>query len=242
MATTDRKQREVQRRELQLLEVARQMLIAHGYAGLSMDRLAEATEYSKGTIYQHFSTKEDLVMALAAQSMERRESLFERVAHFNGRPRERMQGIGIADELFARLYPHSFRSELIIKMADLEDRCSPERRHALRAHEDRCTGMARGFIADAIKQGDLAPSTPVPSVMFAIMAVAIGTHTITSNFRPLLAQTGVLNPFSALRDSVEVLLDGFGWRPLSSEWDYAGTYQRIAQEIFPDEFPSTGLV
>jgi hypothetical protein len=101
--------------------------------------------------------------------------------------------------------------------------------------------MARGFIEDAIKQGDLAPSTPVPSVMFAIMAMAIGTHTITSNFRPLLAQTGVLNPFSALRDSVEVLLDGFGWRPLSSEWDYAGTYHRLAQEVFADEFQSAGL-
>ena len=56
------------------------MLISQGYAGLSMDRLAEATEYSKGTVYQHFSTKEDLVMALASQTMEQRVSLFERVA------------------------------------------------------------------------------------------------------------------------------------------------------------------
>jgi hypothetical protein len=28
------------------------MLVEHGYAGLSMDRLAEATEYSKGTSYR----------------------------------------------------------------------------------------------------------------------------------------------------------------------------------------------
>ena len=55
MATSARKQREVKERERHLLDVARGMLIAQGYSGLSMDRLAEATEFSKGTIYQHFA-------------------------------------------------------------------------------------------------------------------------------------------------------------------------------------------
>jgi AcrR family transcriptional regulator len=217
------------------------MLIAHGYAGLNMDRLAEATEYSKGTVYLHFSTKEDLVMALASQSLEQRAALFDRVAHFDARPRERMQGVGIADELFAKLYPHSFRSELIIKMAALEDRASPERRALLKAHEDRCAGLVRGFIEDAARVGDLDPSTPVSKVMFAMMSMVIGTHTITSNFCSLLAQTGIVDPFSALRDNIQVLLDGFGWKPLSTEWDYAATYRRITQEVFPDESRCTGL-
>ena len=241
MATTLRKQREVRRRELDLLDVARTMLIAHGYAGLSMDRLAEATEYSKGTIYQHFSTKEDLVMALASQTMERRTSLFERAGRFRGRTRERMQAIGVADEVFARLYPHSFHSELIIKMADLEGRASAGRREALAAQEIRCLDVARGFIDEAMDLGDLPPSTSVSKVMFAIMSMAIGTHTMTSNFRPLLAETGVLDPFAALRDNIQVLLDGFHWKPLSTEWDYARTDDRIAKEVFADEFQSAGL-
>ena len=238
MATTLRKQREVHQRELHLLEVARKMLIAQGYAGLSMDRLAESTEYSKGTVYQHFSTKEDLVMALASQTMERRVSLFERVARFQGRPRERIQALGIADEVFAELYPHSFRSELIIKMADLDGRASPGRRDALRAQESRCAGLARGFVEEAVEIGDLPKDASVPRIMFAIMSMVIGTHTITSNFRSLLAETGVVDPFSSLRENIQVLLDGFGWRPLSTEWDYAATYGRIAKEVFADEFQS----
>jgi AcrR family transcriptional regulator len=48
MGTLTRKQREVRQRERALLGIARKMLIEQGYAGLSMDRLAEATEYSKG--------------------------------------------------------------------------------------------------------------------------------------------------------------------------------------------------
>src|SRR5277367_6090373 len=86
VSTLTRKQREVHQRELMLLDVARKMLVEDGYAGLKLDRLAEATEYSKGTVYQHFSTKEDLVTALALQTMERRTLLFARAAAFKGRP------------------------------------------------------------------------------------------------------------------------------------------------------------
>ncbi|WP_435010715.1 TetR/AcrR family transcriptional regulator [Tundrisphaera lichenicola] len=241
MATSLRKQREVRERELHLLDVARKMLISQGYAGLSMDRLAEATEYSKGTIYQHFSNKEDLVMALASQTMEQRSSLFHRTTRFQGRPREKLEGIAIADELFARLYPHSFRSELIIKMADLEDQASPDRRDSLRTEESHCLGPVLGFIVEAVSNGDLPPSTSVPQIMFAIMTMAIGTHTIVSNFRPIMAEVQVANPFRALRDNIHVLLDGFGWRPLSTEWDYDETYRRIVTEIFADECQSVGL-
>ncbi|SIO55953.1 transcriptional regulator, TetR family [Singulisphaera sp. GP187] len=240
MATTSRKQREVRQRELHLLDVARSMLIAQGYAGLSMDRLAEATEYSKGTIYQHFSTKEDLVMALASQSMEQRLALFERAAHFHGRPRERLLALGIADELFARLYPHAFRSELIIKMANLEERASPERTDALRACESQCTGLVRSFVEEAIAVGELAPTVSFSQVVFAVLTMALGTHTVVANFRPLLTEAQVTDPYSSLRESIQILLDGFGWKPLSSEWDYAETYRRIAQEVFADECQSAG--
>jgi AcrR family transcriptional regulator len=241
MATTLRKQREVKQRELHLLDVGRRMLIEHGYAGLSMDRLAEATEYSKGTIYQHFSTKEDLVTALACQSMEQRASLFDRVARFPGRPRERMEGIGVADELFARLYPQSFRSELIIKMANLEDRASTDRKGVLQAQEGRCLGVPLAILEEAVGVGDLPATVPVSQVMLAVITLAVGTHTIVSNFRPLLDQIRVDDPFSALRANIRVLLDGFGWEPLSTEWDYAESHRRIIREVFADEARTAGL-
>lgn len=77
-ATLSRKQREVQEREGRILELARAMIVQDGYHGLSMDRIAEALEYSKGTIYQHFSCKEEILMALVNQTMERRLDLFRR--------------------------------------------------------------------------------------------------------------------------------------------------------------------
>src|SRR5580692_12527778 len=110
-ATLTRKQREVQGREGRILEVARSMIVHDGYHGLSMDRIAEALEYSKGTIYQHFSCKEDILMALVNQAVECRLDLFRRAAAMRGRTRERMTAIGAAAELFFELYPHHFHIE-----------------------------------------------------------------------------------------------------------------------------------
>ncbi|MBX7259264.1 MAG: TetR/AcrR family transcriptional regulator [Candidatus Hydrogenedentes bacterium] len=46
------------------------MPLKSGYHGLTMGRLAEAAECAKGTVYQHFSCKEDLSVALAADRVQ----------------------------------------------------------------------------------------------------------------------------------------------------------------------------
>jgi hypothetical protein len=44
---------------------------------------------------------------------------------------------------------------------------------------------------------------------------------------------GVGDPRVVLRRMGGRLLDGLGWRPLSSEWDYRATMARIYAEVFP---------
>ena len=50
-----------------IVEAARQTFKAHGVQNTSMDKLAEAAGVSKRTVYNHFKTKEDLVMHLCAE-------------------------------------------------------------------------------------------------------------------------------------------------------------------------------
>ncbi|WP_435018601.1 TetR/AcrR family transcriptional regulator [Tundrisphaera sp. TA3] len=243
MGTTARKQKEVSNREQMLLDVARRMLIEQGFAGLTMDRLAEATEYSKGTIYQHFSTKEDLVAALAVQSCQQRLDLFGRATRFDGVPRARLMGLLVADELFAKLHPHHFRSEMVIRMADLDDRASAARRDALGDMEGRCLDLVTGLVRDAIAGGDLSLQPPQrpEGVSFALVSLALGTQIVLLNFDSLVERLGIDEPFAAMGRSLIALLDGLGWRPLSSEFDYAGARGRIIREVFADECRAAGI-
>jgi AcrR family transcriptional regulator len=241
MSTTSRKQREIRQREQMLLDVGRRILIDRGFAGLSLDHLAEATEYSRGTVYQHFSTKEDLVTALAVQSNELRIALFGRARHFAGRPRERMLALGVADELFARLRPHYFQSELVVRMANLDERATPARRETLLGYEDQIGKWVRETVQEAVDQGDLQLATAVTPgrIAFAVFSMAIGGHTAMANAR-LLARFELSSPFEAMHGNMAALLDGFDWKPLSQTWDYEATLHRVLQTVFPEESRQLG--
>ena len=105
MPTLTRKQRELLEREELILDVAQTMLHQHGYNHLTMDRIAETVEYSKGTIYNHFASKEDLVCSLCCRCITNLIEVFERAYHYPGSTRERYSAIGIGYSLYNQLHP-----------------------------------------------------------------------------------------------------------------------------------------
>ena len=116
MAGLSPKQREIRDREVQILDIARRLLIERSYHGLTMARVAEETGCSKATIYQHFGCKEEIITALAVQSVDKQRGLVERAAMFPGRSRERMLAVGVATELFARLHADDARITFTIAL------------------------------------------------------------------------------------------------------------------------------
>ncbi len=89
MSVVSRKQREIQEREKKLIQIGRELLLKDGLHGLKLDRVADIAEYSRGTIYQHFRSKEDLLAAMAIESAQRRYELFERASQFAVNPVKR---------------------------------------------------------------------------------------------------------------------------------------------------------
>ncbi|MGF1589937.1 MAG: TetR/AcrR family transcriptional regulator, partial [Pleurocapsa sp.] len=58
---------EINPKREQILQGAMQVFLQQGYAGASMDRVAEVAKVSKNTIYNHFQDKEGLFTALIEQ-------------------------------------------------------------------------------------------------------------------------------------------------------------------------------
>jgi len=54
-----------------ILQAAQELLVERGYRDASMDEIAARVGIAKGTLYQHFPHKEDLVLALFEQHVER---------------------------------------------------------------------------------------------------------------------------------------------------------------------------
>ncbi|MGE0710395.1 MAG: TetR/AcrR family transcriptional regulator [Planctomycetota bacterium] len=237
MGTQTRKQREIAARHRKILEVAREHLLAGGYLGLSMDRIAAEVQYSKGTIYQHFPNKEEVVVALAIETAGVRLGVFERAATFQGKTRERMMAIGVAAEALLTRFPNHFLCEQIARAA-LVEKVSSERQLELGACENRCMGICAGIVRDAVAQGDLIrpEDTRIEEIAFGLWAAAYGVFTIMTGKQISPANLGITNPLETLHKNQHRLLDGYGWRPLSSEHDYEATRDRIWREVIEPAF------
>jgi len=236
MATLTRKQRERAEREQAILDVARQMLTEGGYLGLNMARIARELDYSNGTIYQHFPNKEDIILALTIETLEKRSDMFERASAFRGNSRERLMAIGYAAELFVRVFPDYFNVEQTVRSASIWEKTTESRRQLMQGCEARCMGIVSGIIRDGVAAGDLQlPGDLRPEEMvFGLWSMTFGGYSIIAANNNLV-ELGIRQPFGAIRRNTLLIVDGYGWRPLSHEYDANAIYQRIEQEVFPGE-------
>ena len=243
MSTLSRKQREIQEREERILAVARDQLVQHGYHGLSMDRIAQALEYAKGTIYNHFPCKEEIMLALANQALEKRTEMFRRVASMSGGTRERLAGIGAAAELFARGFPNHFAVEQLIRSSSIWDKTSEKRRQTMQRCESRCMEIVAGIVRDAVASGDLQlpEGYAAEDVVFGLWSMSFGAYSIIATSESL-AELGVSDPYLVVRRNMNAMVDGLGWRPMSHEIDYTALFERIQQEVFGEETEALSAV
>lgn len=82
-----------QKRTELILETAEAILTKKGYHYTSMDEIAAQAGVAKGTLYQHFPTKEDLFFALIEQALIQFEQLVQQVATSSSNPRQKLERI-----------------------------------------------------------------------------------------------------------------------------------------------------
>ncbi|MEM1185909.1 MAG: helix-turn-helix domain-containing protein [Planctomycetota bacterium] len=232
MVTAARRQRELLARERLILDTARRMLAERGYLGLNMDRIAEAIEYSKGTIYQHFSSKEDLIAALCNDTAEARAGMFRQAAAFDGKTRERVLAIGIADAIFIKRHPDHFAVESILDLESIVGKITEERREKWIRTKTEMMDVLKGIVGDAIAAGDLHIRNDLPlcAPLYGLWTQSVGHYRIISS-DPLEPFEGI-DLHAILWNNYNMMLDGYGWKPLSAEWDYRASAECISKTVF----------
>jgi len=235
MAIADRKHRERLQRKLLFIEHADMLLRQHGYLGLNLDQLAERVEYSKATLYNHFVSKEDLVLAVTNWHMQRREMFFTRALTFDGRPRERMFVVGVADTILAKEAPHSFALAQFVRTPSIWERTDPAHQQSFFQHSEQCIRVALEVIRQGRGSGDLPVEAPAnEQILAGLVSLAKGAHLLADDPIPAFEAAGI-HPTGSLFANYHLFLDGAQWKPLSSCWDYADTLNRIEREAFPHD-------
>ena len=64
-----RKAREFQRRELEILEAARELFEKQDWLTVTIQQISDQAEIGKGTVYKHFATKDEIYARLLLEDL-----------------------------------------------------------------------------------------------------------------------------------------------------------------------------
>ena len=235
MKTLSPKQQQLLERDKLILDTARSLVLELGYYGVTMDRIAKASGCPKGTVYHRFASKEDILIALTADCVERRNAMMERGASYEGRSRERFLAMAEGFSLYSRLHPED---SLIVHntMGPVRTKASPLRLKALLDAERGAISIAQGILQDAVKEGDIVVDHDE-----AIEEITLGSWGLVEGGFALIESgiaqqaLGTENPLHKVWRYFNRAVDAYGWQPLFKDWDYEKSLAQVRQAVFPEE-------
>lgn len=123
-----RKERETQLRRNIIIEAAEKLFLNQGYENTSMDEIAHISEFSKGTLYNYFNSKEDLYLAIAKKAYEILIELTKKFTQNKELGMPQIKQIGYAYYEFTKKYPKyaTVFHDIAMKIPDIESKPKKE--------------------------------------------------------------------------------------------------------------------
>lgn len=214
-AAGDRRERRFRERDRRIRDAAQHLLLERGLHGFSMEDVAAAIDYSKGTVYQHYTSKEDALVASCADSCGELAGAFEAAAAAPSDPRARMLAIAEAYCAFVRDRSVTFRSIPLIHTPAVMEKARPERLRAMEAARGRCLTACEGIVREAVARGDLvlAAGLKPEDLTFGLWALMFGAFLLAELHRP--GPEVPTDPVAAIRACWRAQMDGLGWQPVT---------------------------
>lgn len=224
-------------REQEIIECALELIKLNGAENLTMDKLVAQVPYSKGTVYNHFSSKEDLLIAISNRALKILSKLFYKASQFSATTRERMYLVSFAYLIYAILHPALFETMLCAKSPTISGKASLQR---VTEHDELELEMLSSLfelIQQAIDAGDLnlPPYMTIQQTCFAQWSSSYGVIALLSANESSCKGREELIVEQELFNKSSILLDGLQWFPLSKEVDYKTNLAKSLSQVFSDE-------
>jgi AcrR family transcriptional regulator len=164
------RERQREERAALILAVAQEVFADKGYYDASIDEIAARAGIAKGTVYLHYSGKEDLLVALIAQQITEFALHVERVVSAPAPVRERLDRIFL--DVFTRIQAR--RNQVLLELHNrmgLTTRVLA--RHGdLQAHSARVRERIAALIEEGKRTGELDHTVPT-SIMLATFVTLV---------------------------------------------------------------------
>ncbi len=224
-------------REKKILMVAITLIRDAGLEHLTMDKVVAKVPFSKGTVYKHFIGKEDLLLAVSNHAIEVLSDLFYRAYEFKGCSRERMLLLNFSYLIYAILYPELFQAVICSKSQSVIGKASDQRLNEHDQLEAKLLISIHGIVDAGLDDNSLIlpRDMNIQQLCFANWSMSYGAITLLSGeVESCSGRTDLIIERELLNHS-NLLFDGMGWKPLSTETTSCTELTVALQTVFPDE-------
>ncbi len=142
-----------------------------GPARLTLAAVADEVGIVPGTLVQRFGSKHGLLVALARQSAQDADAMYERLRQGHTSPLAALTALA-ADSMAPMTTPETFANHLAFLCMDLTD---PElHEHALAIHQTQEEAI-RELLNEAVAEGELRAETDTTALARSVQAIIAGT-------------------------------------------------------------------
>lgn len=140
-----------------ILAAAEALFLRRNYADVTVDQVAAAAGLTKGAVYHHFLSKEQLYLAMLHHDLAEKRTLWRRMAvDFAGSVAERLRRLTRA---FLEL-PEGKRRLIGLVRRDINIFPDPIRADLVRAYQQALPGQVEQILRDGIRNGEIVPCDP----------------------------------------------------------------------------------
>lgn len=134
-----------------ILDTVRELFLARNFGEVTVDQVAEGAQTTKGGVYHHFGSKEELYLAMLHRDLEQKAALFARSVEMEGDVRTRLRRLTLD---YFKL-PVRQREAITLIRRDINRFEGKERKRLVRAYQEALPGKVESILVDGIHSGDL---------------------------------------------------------------------------------------
>ncbi|HEX9931154.1 MAG TPA: helix-turn-helix domain-containing protein [Pyrinomonadaceae bacterium] len=179
----------------EILDATDRLLARFGYKKMTIDDLAQEVGIGKGTVYLHFSSKEEIALSHIDRIIERMKVRLKEISSADFSPDERLREMLLTRVLFRFDSVQHYTQSLNDLLADLRPRLLARRR---RYFEDEAQ-----IFAEVLQEGDKIKIFSVPDALKTAEMLLLATNSLL----PYSLNTKELGERSEIEERVRRLAD-----------------------------------
>ncbi len=203
-------------REAAIIQSALSLLIEKGFLDLKMSEVAKAARFSMGTVYSHFSSKEDLLLGCAITMARTMATIFQQTLASSAPAMEQLLTLKIAIWLCDAREPQRYFLRQLAMNPDIWQRASTVRAQELNTIYQSLSEVVVGLIRQLMAQNPAitdASKETENDILMGIWCLGEGLFQIRmSGFGLKQHALQMDSGFSLLTTNLAKYLQGWGWQ------------------------------